>query len=226
MTRGVIYITWGDVGPLLDRSLASLSKWHPELPTHIVRLPEGSGLLDKASMADVTPFDSTLFLDADTVVMGRLDYGFQQAERFGLACAICECPWARRYASEIQGDTREFNTGVLFWTQQAKPVFDAWKRLSLTMDSSINFHGPGGAPMRMPENDQGPFAKAIVETGFNPCVLPMNWNLRPQWHRSWFGPVRIWHDRGDPYPSLEKWNAEQDAPSAMIRYAETKRNGA
>jgi hypothetical protein len=36
-------------------------------------------------MLEVTPFEETLFLDNDTVVLGRLDYGFQKASQFGLA---------------------------------------------------------------------------------------------------------------------------------------------
>jgi hypothetical protein len=51
-------------------------------------------------MAAMTPFEETLFLDADTVPLGRLDFGFEQAQRFGLACCICEVPWARRPKSK------------------------------------------------------------------------------------------------------------------------------
>jgi hypothetical protein len=72
---GVLYVVWGDgVDGLLQRAQASLKHFHPELPVHVERLPEGSGLLDKAGMMDMTPFEETVFLDADTMVMGRLDY--------------------------------------------------------------------------------------------------------------------------------------------------------
>jgi hypothetical protein len=83
MTRGVLYITWpgeGRMPAMLARSRESLAKVHPELPVHVAELPDGSTLLDKARMYDLSPFDQTLFLDADTVVMGNLDYGFEKAE--------------------------------------------------------------------------------------------------------------------------------------------------
>ena len=32
-------------------------------------MPDNASLLDKANMLDLTPFEETLFLDADTVVM-------------------------------------------------------------------------------------------------------------------------------------------------------------
>jgi hypothetical protein len=60
------------------------------------RSPENS-LLDKSAMFDISPFGETLYLDCDAQVMDRLDFGFSQAGRFGLACCICECPRARRY---------------------------------------------------------------------------------------------------------------------------------
>src|SRR5438067_9971407 len=96
--RGVLYVKWGNrLDHALARSVASLKAVHPDLPIHVHELPVASSLLDKANMFDWTPFQETLYLDVDTVVLGRLDYGFERAQRHTLACAICECPWARRY---------------------------------------------------------------------------------------------------------------------------------
>src|SRR3954454_12740745 len=72
--RGVCYLVWGDtVGPTLDRSMASVRRFHPDLPIHVERLqapdPVG-GLLLKAQMFRLSPFPTTLYLDADTVVPG------------------------------------------------------------------------------------------------------------------------------------------------------------
>src|SRR5690349_20928566 len=102
MSRGVLYMAWGDKAEqAMARSIASLKEMHPELPYEVVRLPPGTdsikGLLEKSRMMELSPFDETLYLDCDTVVLDRLDYGFAQATRYGLACCICECPWARRY---------------------------------------------------------------------------------------------------------------------------------
>lgn len=198
MARGVLYLVWGtEIEPVLKRSLASVKKEHPELPIEVVRLPmpadPGQGLLEKARMMERSPFDETLYLDADTVVMDRLDFGFEQAKRTGLACCICEAPYARRYAGLPNDDAIEYNTGVLFFTRKSKPVFDAWIEYATTVDSSIMFRGADGRMQRMPSNDQAGFAKAVAEWESIPAVLPMNWNLRPTWQRSWFGPVKVWH---------------------------------
>jgi hypothetical protein len=200
--RGVLYVIWGEAGQrLLPRSLASLRQYHPDLPVHIETLPDDTppmaGLLEKARMLDFSPFETTLFLDADTVVLGALDFGFAQAERYGLACAICECPWASRYGG-LSGDIIEYNTGVIFFTRRTAPLFARWKELSPTLDSSF-FHVPPGTRTvgRMPFNDQAGFAKAVEDTGILPAVLPLNWNYRPRWQSTFFGPLKIWHDYND-----------------------------
>jgi len=168
-------------------------------------------------MFDFTPFEQTLYLDADTVVADRLDYGFDQAARHNLACCICECPWARRYGG-IVGETIEYNTGVLFFTRTAKPVFDAWKACAHTIDSSIQYK-VGDQVRTMPVNDQAGFAKAIDDLGYVPFVLPINWNLRPRWNRSFFGPVKIWHDYDPPPPMLMQWNQKQSIREKIIECA-------
>jgi hypothetical protein len=221
MTRGILYIVFpGDprTETMLARSIASLKAVHPELPCHVERLPEGSGLLDKARMYNLSPYDETLFLDADTVVMGRLDYGFDRASRHGLACTICECPWARRFAGLAdRGDLIEWNTGVMFFTRAAADVFTEWKA-NATIDSSVMFVGKDG-PMKMPENDQAGFAMAVEQTGFNPAALPLNWNFRHRWQKTVFGPVKIWHDYDDVPESVRRWSEEQSKPGAIMKCA-------
>jgi hypothetical protein len=144
--RGVIYMVWGrseKIERALERSKKSVNTVHPELPVEVIRLDDvndpSKGLLEKARMFERTPFQETLFLvDADTVVLGRLDFGFRKAQDFGLACSICECPWARRYAG-IQGEAIEYNTGVLFFSARAKPVFKRWARLAPQLDPQSTF---------------------------------------------------------------------------------------
>ena len=222
MTRGILSIYWGDETKLpIERLKASVRKFHPDLPHEIIKLDAPSGdprsLNKKATMLDLSPFEETLFLDLDTVVMGNLDYGFEKAKTFGLALSICEVPWAKRYPKIFTGDEIEYNTGVIFFTKKAKPVFDKWKELALTIDSSIYGVNEQGLYIS-PANDQGSFALAIVQTGFNPFVLPLNWNFRPEWQRSFFGPIKIWHDYLDPPPFFEELRVYYANSDAVIQY--------
>jgi hypothetical protein len=216
--QGAVYVVWGNVDEaVLARSIASVKIHHPELAVQVERLADGSTLLDKARLLDLTPFDETLFLDMDTVVLGNLDFGFRKGREVGLVLCICECPWARRYAG-LAGDLVEYNTGVMFFTNKARPVFDAWRRVAAEVDSSIVFQA-GGEYVKMPLNDQAGFAKAVDETGFVPYVLPLNWNFRPRWHKSWFGPLKIWHDYAPVPDALLENNARQAEPDAIIGFA-------
>jgi hypothetical protein len=220
--RGVIYIIWGrndKFESAVERSRRSLAAIHPELPSEVFRIDVEDpfkGLLEKARMLHLTPFRETLFLDADTVVLDRLDYGFQQAHKFGLACCICECPWARRHPA-LEGDVVEYNTGVVFFNERAKPVFEMWSNLAREMDSSMVFLQNGKVAM-MPYSDQCSFALAIDRSGFSPFVLPLNWNFRPEWHRSFFGPIKIWHDHCDVPSFFYDLQSYYNQKNSIIQY--------
>jgi len=221
--RGVLYMVWGrdeKIERALARSIQSVKNVHPELPVEVRRLESSDpfkGLLQKARMFELSPFRETLFLDVDTVVLGRLDFGFAKAREFGLACCICECPWAQRHTG-VHGEIVEYNTGVLFFVDRAKPLFESWSRLAPQIDSSIIFHGPQGQIIRMPHADQGSFAVAVEETKFSPFVLPLNWNFRPKWQLSFFGPIKIWHDYEDLPPFFAEMRKYYNRPEALIEY--------
>jgi hypothetical protein len=222
MTRGILSIYWGDESKFpIERLKASVKKFHPELQHEIIKVEAPSGdtssLNKKAAMLDLSPFDETLFLDLDTVVLGRLDFGFEKAAQYGIALAICETPWGRRYPKIFQGDQIEYNTGVIFFTKQVKAVFDQWKVLAGSIDSSIPYV-QNGQILTMPANDQGSFALAIEKTKFNPFVLPLNWNFRPIWHKSFFGPIKIWHDYSDPPPIFDELTAYYANSDSIIQY--------
>lgn len=204
---------------MLQRSIDSLRKFHPDLPVHVERIVEGT-LLDKASMMEWTPFESTLFLDADTVVMNPLDFAFAKGEQFGLACCICECPWANRYLCFPKHGV-EYNTGVMAFTNTTKSVFEAWESLAHEVDSSIRFIA-GGVEKLMAFNDQGPFAMAIDQTGFNPFILPMQYNFRPAWQKTLFGPMFVWHSYNDVPNRVRAFSDQQVLPGAIYQCAEMK----
>lgn len=151
MSRGILYLVWGDKAETaLNRSISSLKEFHPELDCEVKRLAPDTdpfkGLLAKSRMMDFSPFDETLFLDAGTILLDRLDFGCAQALRFGLACCICECPRARRYRVLPKDDGIEYNTGVLFFTRGAEPLFRRWKALSSVVDTAIDYLAGDGRP--------------------------------------------------------------------------------
>jgi hypothetical protein len=220
--RGVLYIIWGgEAEAAMQRSLASLNEIHPELPHHIVRLPPREhpleNILEKSKMMSLSPFAETLFLDADTIVLGRLDYGFEQAARFGLAVALCEAPFGRRYPTLPQDDAVEYNTGVVFFTRKAEAVFRRWEELSPQIDSSLPFANELGSGLQQ-YNDQCAFVRAVAEWDRAPFVLPLNWNFRPGFYWTWFGPIKIWHGYEPVPPSIMKIMQIYRQPGAMLKF--------
>lgn len=199
--RGVLSIYWGDeLKSPIERLKASVKKYHPELQHEIIKVEAPSGdpssLNKKAAMLGLLPFDKILFLDLDKVVLGRLDFRFEKAAHHGMALDICEAPWVRRYPKIFQGDEIEYNTGVLFFTKKAKPLFDKWQELAQTVDSAILGINEGQM-CTMPANDHGSFALAVDQLKFNPFVFPLNWSFRPIWHKSFYGPIKIWQNYSD-----------------------------
>lgn len=228
-TRGIVYLIWKgytDPAPALQRSLASIAHWHPELPVEVVEIPPAADgtppdLRAKARMYDVTPFEQTLFLDADTTVLGNLDYGFMKAAQHGIALCINANPWQRRYYKvepPVHPDEIEYSSGVVFFDKTragVREVFARWKE-NHDVPSCSMFIGPEGLRQQA-INDQAGFTLAIEQTGFNPFVLPLNWNLYPRWQKHFWGEIKIWHGYDDIPAAVLKWNEEQRQPGAVIR---------
>lgn len=220
MSRGVLYFHWGNMEALLERSIASVKKWHPELPIHVETLSSDSSYLDKSRMCELSPFETTAYLDCDTVVLGKLDYAFDRAEKHGLACCINEAPWLRRYPCG-QGDEIEYNAGVMFFGKSKfSETAKAWNRLCGQLDSSCKFRTADGLRMQVC-NDQAALTKAFDETNFQPHILPLNWNFRQKWQRTFNGPIKVWHDYTQPPADLiERSRAEADAKTMDFVYLE------
>jgi hypothetical protein len=220
--RGVLFIAWeaedGAERALLDRAIASLRQIHPELPHHVASLPGGSPRLDKAGLLAHSPFETSLFLDSDAVVLGRLDFGFEMVERYGLACCLGDNPWQRRHV-DVPGDDVEYDTGVLFFDQRAAPVLEAWARLAPLVDLPVG-QVVDRKVVQTACDDRIGFTRAVELCGFVPFVLPLNWNLRPRWQRSFFGPVKLWRS-GDPVPeALLASNRYYEGPDAIVQFHE------
>jgi hypothetical protein len=221
MSRGVLWITWGDdpaYGEMLERSQASVQRHHPGMPMMVYRPARSEwhrGLLSKCEMFFLSPYDTTLFLDADTVVLGDLTPAFEAAERHGLACCIGECPWLRRYGHD-QGDRIEYNTGVVAFSRSAAPVFNRWQELAPSSPGSQ--WAQGDRVMHLERDDQWAFSRAIADLDFNPFVLPMGYNFRPGFHTRHFAPVKVWHSPHLVPPLMETYTREIEAGERLVTF--------
>jgi len=167
--KGIVYFVWGEwlQSVALRRSIKTAEDLkyavHVEYCTNDFR-----GFRKRADLYKSSPFRLTCYLDADTQILDNIDYGFEMADKWGLACCIAPAGMAAeaQNGKGLHPDLPQYNCGVLFWEKEkARKTFERWEEL-LRENPKSEF------------NDQPYFAQAVSET-INPYVLPKNWNYRP-----------------------------------------------
>lgn len=186
MSRRIVYTIWDDydVG-LLERSRRSAECFGYERHVHFAAGSEG--FRHRACWPELLK-GTTLFLDTDTEILSNIDFGFDMAEKYGIACCIAPAGMSH-YASHnaIKNDypkgLPQYNCGVVFVGPKGVQTIKRYADL-------LRKH-PGSAG-----NDQPYFSAAVYDT-LNPYILPRNFNYRAnnRYEGPLFGPVKIRHAR-------------------------------
>lgn len=192
MNRGIIYYMWGNnpkQEKLLKKSIKSAEKFGYNYRVIRDNTKDYEGFRKRIGLFDKSPFKTTLYLDADTQIMSNIDYGFEMAEKYGLACTIAPAVSAyealkyhkNSLLNIIPKDLPQYNCGVLFFSQKSQHCFNLWSYFLKKYTESS-------------ENDQPYFSYAVYCT-MNPYILPKNWNYRPhlRYTGELFGEVKILH---------------------------------
>ena len=154
-----------------------------------------SGNQRKSELWGLIPkeYDSFLFLDTDTRVLGDISLGFEKAERFGIAMVpaahyCLDYFWGfddvmRKEGIAPRGQL-QYNSGVIFWsrTPDVEAVFNAWNALTMS-------HGGRW--------DQCFLSLAMEKLNFRPYALSPNYNYRGMGVPI-IGDIRIWHTPHEP----------------------------
>jgi hypothetical protein len=141
MTNGALYIITQDPRyvELLLGSAASLKRAMPDLPITVfsefpvesplfekvvVVKPSGAGFFDKCKLIQDSPYERTLFIDADTSVVQPIPELFSVLDQFDCAATHEEyvnTDWHTQYPRpDIPCSFPEFNTGVLMLKRSAR----------------------------------------------------------------------------------------------------------
>jgi hypothetical protein len=207
MKIGAIYIITQDARytkMLLD-SAASLKRVMPDLPItafsqfplespdfeRVVRV-DGSqdGFYDKTLLMQQTPYERTLFVDADIYFAKPVPELFTILDHFDFAATHEEClntDWWNRYPRpDIPGSFPEFNTGILAYRRspQMDGVLKEWSALY----KSFLDHHPG-----QPINDQPFFRAAAYSGAARIATLARDYNCKFRGQGYLNGPVKILH---------------------------------
>ena len=217
MPNGAVYIITQDpryVGLLLT-SAASLKAAMPGLPITAfsqfpvespfferVELVEPSrdGFYDKTKLIRDSPYERTLFIDADTYVLEPVPELFALADRFDCAATheeYLDTDWHHRYSRpDIPPSFPEFNTGVLMLkkSERVSRMLDQWGSLYREYLEK----NPG-----QPINDQPFFRVAAYYSEARIATLTREYNCKFRGQGYLNGKVKILHGHVDLKLELE-----------------------
>lgn len=192
MSKGVLYVAYGSTARQEARySAESLYRVHPDWPVLVISDTADVGWAPsvawddlgtpgrwaKVNLDTLTPWDQTLFLDADTRVYDRLDIGFNLLDK-GWDVVIVpsipqgddllgHCSEAERQATlwECQIDPLQLNTGVMWFgkSQRTKMLFRQWRTEWL----------------RWKDKDQGALLRALEQRTVRIALLTRPYNGGP-----------------------------------------------
>ncbi len=163
-------------------------------------LPYGSNI-NKSRLIDLIPerYESILYLDSDTKVIGDVSLGFEKARQHGIAIV----PAPHYNLGEFFGFDRvltqlglksagqmQYNAGVIFChlSDEVRKVLSHWR--DLCHDAAQEW-----------TNDQPFLTLAFEQSGFQPYVLSPLYNYRSLGELA-VGQIRVWHSHHLPPPDL------------------------
>lgn len=207
MTRGAIYIITQNpkYSGLLMSSAASLKRAMPELPITVFSQfpvsstcferviavePTEDGFYDKSRLMLRSPYEQTLFIDADTHVLEPVPELFTLLDRFDCAATHEEyvsTDWFSRYPRpDIPASFPEFNTGILAFrrSERMDRVLREWDKLYREYIAEK----PGEAT-----NDQPFFRAAAYHGDIRIATLTREYNCKYRGQGYLNGRVKILH---------------------------------
>jgi hypothetical protein len=153
----------------------------------IVLESEENGLRDKIRGMRRTPYQRTIFIDADTIVTEDPSPAFELLNKFDLAAS--HAPKRRSVTIEsVPNAFPEYNTGVLVFNQSSEidEMFNRWETIHQNQvengrpDEMVLT--PGCTTMEEIAlgrgHDQPPFRQAVYESNIQVATLPREYNFR------------------------------------------------
>lgn len=194
MKEGVYYIALGeDHVEEAKVSAESLKDHNPDIPVAIKTDQEiDSNVFDRVletsedfswkfriSSFKESPFEKTLFLDTDTLILGDLEEVFELLDQFPLAVAQNSGVTQNNFEN-ISNAFPEFNCGVIAYrTTDVQDFLEEW----IVQYDESHLH------------DQPSFRKTLYESDIRFSVLPAEYNCRVATPGSLTSEVKIIHDR-------------------------------
>jgi hypothetical protein len=149
-----------------------------------IPIEERDGFRAKIIGMQQTPFERTVFLDADTYVLADIGEVFELLSRFDMALAHAPIRVSLPL-DDVPASFPEFNTGVIAYrnTPIVQRVLDDWLREYGAL-----------LPQRPPTQDQPSFRRVAYRTSeLRIATLPSEFNRRFDLAGYFRGPIRVLH---------------------------------
>ena len=221
MQNGAIYILTQNklYVDLALQSIASLKKKMPDLPVtvfsefsidsslieRIIPVPPSTnGLYEKAKLIQQSPYERTLFIDADILILESFPELFDLLDRFDCAATheeYVDTDWFHHYSRpDIPSCFPEFNTGILLFKRSAamQRVFQEWQSLYAQF-----LQDKPDAPI----NDQTFFRAALYYSDARVATLTREYNCKYRGQGYLNGQMKMLHGHIDhqfDMPQLEQ----------------------
>ncbi len=221
MQNGAIYILTQNklYVDLALQSIASLKQKMPELPVtvfsefpidsplieQVIPVPASTnGLYEKAKLIQQSPYERTLFVDADILILEPFPEIFDLLDRFDCAATheeYVDTDWFHHYPRpDIPSCFPEFNTGILLFKRSLamQCVFQEWQSLYTQF-----LRDKPDAPV----NDQTFFRAALYHSDARIATLTREYNCKYRGQGYLNGPVKMLHGHIDhqfDIPQLEQ----------------------
>ena len=162
-----------------------------------VDLPFGNNK-NIAFLSDYTPFDITLYIDADVHLFGDPSFAIEKCKVHEI-CLTHSPMYDLHYRSTIKQELKdvvqnridliEYQAGWILFKQgtTATKLFDEYKNIAFA-HPEVTF-------------SQQIFSLAVENSGVNPFILPSNWNYRA-FHQHLHGELKFWHNYFLPHERL------------------------
>ncbi len=207
MTTGAIYILTQDARyvPLALESLATVKRVMPDLPvTFLSQFPVSSplidrvvsvvpgrnGFFDKTRLMRESPYERTLFIDADIYAVKPFPEMFDLLDCFDCAATheeYLDTDWFHQYPRpDIPASFPEFNTGILLFKRSPRmgAFLESWE----TLYAKHLQNKPD-----QPINDQPFFRAAIYNSEVRMATLSREYNCKFRGQGYLNGPVKLLH---------------------------------
>lgn len=206
MGDGILYFAMGErYMEMSQEAVARTASAWPRVKVAVI-IVEGEpkedvmGLRIRALME--SPFDKTLYLDADTWLVRPVPELFEVLGRFDVAMA--HAPWRERYPALVPKCFPEHNGGVMAYRKSTTEGFlDDWLA---TFEKHIDVKEKGDGTGYFPS--QPSMREALYRSGLRICTLPPEYN----WRGAGYVQKRVLIVHGGGEKGAERINRDPDSP--------------